>query len=806
MTTNLRFCRQTLGGAFFRRFLKEIRFHSRSFLLILVSLSISFSAAAQNSADNSDFSELNRVIQLEATDKNLPLLSIILVDENGVVWSGKAGSPGKGLKDVSGADITYKIGSVSKLFTDIAVMQFVEQGILDIDAPVTHYLPKFKPDNLYGVDITLRMLMSHSSGLVREPPVGNYFDPSEPSLEDTIDSLNKTTLVYEPGTKVQYSNAGIAVVGYVIQTIGGKPFASILNDKLLTKLGMSSSAFTPEENVLTNLPAAYMSTYQGTRPVAPTFELGIAPAGSMYSTMNDLARFMDALIKKGEGENGRILKASTLDQMWTPQTDILSGRDRSFGIGFSLSELDGEKSVEHGGAIYGFATQMKVLPGKKIGVAISTNLDMANGAVSRIADYALRILLATQNKENPPTFNSTTALPDNQAQRLIGTYKNDQSAIQIQRRFDDLYIERLGGLSLRLRASKADGSSIVIDGLPLYSEDLSFNGDSVTVFGDTYTKVENVMPDASEDRWAGLLGEYGFDHNILYIDERFGDLNALIEWGMEYPLEEISDGLFKFPPYGLYPNEHLTFLKSADGKVSGVSLNGIEFKRRSIGDVAGNVFKIKPVKPVPELTVAALLATPPHEDIPASNSDLVDITDYSETIKLDIRYASKDNFLDTPVYSSAKAFMQRPAAEALERIATQLKQKGYGLLVHDAYRPWYVTKIFWDATPAEGKDFVANPAEGSRHNRGAAVDLTLYDLKTGEPIEMVGVYDEMTERSYPHYPGGTTLQRWHRDLLRAAMQAEGFKVYPLEWWHFDFDGWEQFPLGNEVFENISANK
>ncbi len=795
---------------FLERFFGKIRIQSRLFLLILIGFNFSYHANAENiaknNADNSNFAELNRVIQHEAADKGLPLLSIALVDENGIVWSGKAGSEGKNLEGVNGNDITYKVGSVSKLFTDIAVMQYVEQGILDIDTPITSYLPNFRPENPFGTNITLRMLMSHSSGLVREPPVGNYFDPTEPSLVDTIYSLNNTTLVYEPGTKVQYSNAGIAVVGYVLEKISGKPFAALLKENLLAKLGMSNSAFTPDANVAQNLPAAYMSTYQGTRSIAPTFELGIAPAGSMYSTMSDLALFMEALIKKGEGENGRVLAPETLEKMWTPQTDILSGRARSFGIGFSLGELDGQKSVAHGGAIYGFATQMKVLPDRKIGVAISTNLDMANGVVSRIADHALRMLLAKQNGSPFPAYVSTLSLSTEQAERLKGTYKNDDATIQIGQRFDDLYIERVAGLSLRLRASKGAADSVVIDDPILYSEDVNFSDDGVTVFGATYQRTENAKPPAANDRWANLLGEYGFDHNILYITERFGSLTALIEWGMEYPLEEVGNGIFKFPPYGLYPNEHLTFLINPDGKVKAASLNGIDFNRRAVGDVAGNVFKIKPVKPIPELTTAALQATPPTEDIPASNADLVDITEYSSSIKLDIRYASKDNFLDTPVYSSARAFMQRPAAEALGRIAAKLRDKGYGLLVHDAYRPWYVTKIFWDATPPEGKDFVANPVEGSRHNRGAAVDLTLYDLKTGEPIEMVGLYDEMTERSFPHYPGGTTLQRWHRDLLRAAMEAEGFKVYQYEWWHFDFDGWEQFPLGNQVFENISNDK
>ncbi len=163
-----------------------------------------------------------------------------------------------------------------------------------------------------------------------------------------------------------------------------------------------------------------------------------------------------------------------------------------------------------------------------------------------------------------------------------------------------------------------------------------------------------------------------------------------------------------------------------------------------------------------------------------------------------------NDFLGTPVYSQARAFLQRPAADALLRVLQKLKPLGYGLLIHDAYRPWYVTKIFWDATPPEGKIFVADPAQGSRHNRGCAVDLTLYDLATGKPIEMPGTYDEMSPRSFPNYPGGTSLQRWHRDLLRRAMKSEAFAVYEAEWWHFDYQDWREYPILNVPFEKLDS--
>jgi D-alanyl-D-alanine dipeptidase len=150
--------------------------------------------------------------------------------------------------------------------------------------------------------------------------------------------------------------------------------------------------------------------------------------------------------------------------------------------------------------------------------------------------------------------------------------------------------------------------------------------------------------------------------------------------------------------------------------------------------------------------------------------------------------------------------MQRPAAEAVVRASQHLHTLGYGLLIHDSYRPWYVTKMFWEGTPPEKRIFVANPEQGSRHNRGCAVDLTLYDLKTGEQLRMTGGYDEMSERSYPFYPGGTAHERWHRDLLRRAMEAEGFTVYEEEWWHFDYKDWKQYPILNLTFEQLESSR
>jgi D-alanyl-D-alanine dipeptidase len=171
-------------------------------------------------------------------------------------------------------------------------------------------------------------------------------------------------------------------------------------------------------------------------------------------------------------------------------------------------------------------------------------------------------------------------------------------------------------------------------------------------------------------------------------------------------------------------------------------------------------------------------------------------------IKLDIRYAGANNFLGTAVYTQARAFLQRPAAEALVRAQHELEGSGFGLIIHDGYRPWYITKIFWNATPRAKKIFVANPAQGSKHNRGCAVDLSLYDLKTGQEVEMPSGYDEMTRRAYANYAGGTPEQRARRLLLRRAMVKQHFHVNPSEWWHFDYVDWKHYPILNTKFEDL----
>ncbi|MDQ3061755.1 MAG: serine hydrolase [Acidobacteriota bacterium] len=749
---------------------------------------------------------LDVFVRREMEDKQLPGISVALVDGSQMVWQQGYGFSDRKAKTPITADTVFRVGSVSKLFTDIAVMRLVEQGKLDLDAPVTNYLPDFKPRNAFGKFVTLRQLMSHRAGLVREPPVGSYFDSSNPTLGETIKSLNQTALVYAPETRTKYSNAGIAAVGYVLEKTQKQLFADYLKSTLLEPLEMKQSDFKPTPKITKKLARAQMWTVFGKTFDAPVFELGIAPAGSMYTTTGDLARFASALFAADNNSPGAILEKASLEQMWTPQfaaPDQKSG----FGLGFSLSELEGHRKVGHGGAIYGFSTQFSVLPDDKFGVIVVATEDFSNGVTSRIADTALKAMLAERENKSIPQPEITSPIDSDFAKKIAGRYTSGDKAFDLIERGDNLSILNVnGGFEARLRFL---GEALMVDDKFAFGTRIvpSSDGNSITVGNETFKRIPTGKPASVPDKWRGLIGEYGPDYDILYVFERDGKLWTLIEQFEFDPLEQVSDNIFKFPNRGLYDGEQLVFTRDANGRATQVVAANVTFKRRQVGPEEGaQQLRIQPLRPVSELLKEALAAQPPKETGDFRPTDLVELTKLDPTIKLEIRYATTNNFLGAVFYSQARAFLQRPAAESVARVNRKLREQGYGLLVHDAYRPWYVTKVFWDATPDDKKLFVADPSQGSRHNRGAAVDLTLYDLKTGKPVEMVGTYDETTDRSYPNYPGGTDLQRWHRELLRDTMESEGFTVYEAEWWHFDYQDWRSYRIGNVRFEDIVQKK
>ena len=175
----------------------------------------------------------------------------------------------------------------------------------------------------------------------------------------------------------------------------------------------------------------------------------------------------------------------------------------------------------------------------------------------------------------------------------------------------------------------------------------------------------------------------------------------------------------------------------------------------------------------------------------APDTVLVDALDVDSTLVLDIRYATPRNFTGRALYPVARCLLRPDVAARLARVQERLRAEGLGLAVFDCYRPLSIQRALWDLVPDER--YVANPAKGSRHNRAAAVDLTLVDA-AGAQLPMPSEYDEFTPRSHRDYTGGEEAARANRERLERAMADEGFVGLPTEWWHFDAPGWERYPV------------
>jgi CubicO group peptidase (beta-lactamase class C family)/D-alanyl-D-alanine dipeptidase len=736
---------------------------------------------------------LESEVAYHLNSKNIPAITIALIDDQNTIWTNQHPTRDPILIGNVNADTIYRVGSISKTFTALAVMQAVERGALSLDEPISKYVPEFKPAG--GETITLRQVLAHRAGLVRETPVGSYADRSNPSLRDGVLSLNAIKLLHEPGKVTNYSNAGYALAGRALEIATGQRFADLMREQVFKPLNMqhSSFQFADVQNRKHFLVPGKMWTAFEKESPAPLFDLAKAPAGNMYSSANDLAKFISWMFRGDD----QTLSQKSLTEMMKVQFPTTAGRSQ-FGLGLIQTDIDGQRCVGYGGLAYGYGSQFWMLPEHKLGVVVLIAKDFTQGLADDLAQNALRQMLAAKQGKPVPQTARREPIPSDIGQAWAGRYSvihpvNADIELEWTGSRLRMWVLR-GGVPMDLALVN---NEFVTDSCVNIGTRVQRMGDDRLMIGDrVFRRRPEKKPEPVADKWARYIGEYGWDHLKVMIFERERSLYAMIGGTLYYPLTEKSDQEFQFPNHGLLAHARLTF-ESKDGKrFHQFNVDGVVFPRRWFPEDGGQVFQIQPERPVDVLMKEALAATPPRHQGEFNSPDLVDLATLDPTIKFDIRYATNDNFLGVPVYPIAKALLQRPAAAALRQAHKSLEKDGFGLLIHDAYRPWHVTKVFWDATPQLHKIFVADPANGSRHNRGCAVDLTLYDLASGQPIIMPGGYDEFSDRSYPLYPGGTSLQRWHRDRLKRAMHEQGFMVYEAEWWHFDFRDWKKYPVLN----------
>lgn len=554
----------------------------------------------------------------------------------------------------------------------------------------------------------------------------------------------------------------------------GTSFEQAVQALVFEPLGLRDSGFEDRADLLARTALGSLPGWDGVAVVDPGHRLAAGPHVNLRASAADLARF-------GAGWFAHAARPLV-------QTAALESVP-----GCTVSRSGGSLRLGARGFVHGAATELAVLPREGLAVAVSTTCDGAEEAAALLVDRALHAALALRTGRPIDPYVAPQPVGAWAARRLAGRYRAGSAWFDLRERGGELLLEPGEGAATRLRWR----------GRLLVGHDASVARTTVLQPMDENTMRHREMdwvrgplvvpPDCPPDL-EPFLGEYGEVHAPLVVYEDGGRLGVLFERRIRcLPVREGGDN-FRVTG-GPHDGQSLAFARDPAGAVVAVAVDGARLARRP--EPPARKFRITPLRPVAELREAIRDAVPPVQPRGLRASELVDLRGLDPTLRFDVRYATEDNFVGTPVYDVPGAMLQRPAAEALLAVHRSLARHGLGLCVFDGYRPWRVTKLFWEATPPELREFVADPASGSRHNRGCAVDLSLCDLATGELVDMPSDFDEFTWRAYSAYPGGTERQRWHRELLRTAMEPHGFAVIDSEWWHFDFQSWREYPVLDE---------
>ena len=300
-----------------------------------------------------------------------------------------------------------------------------------------------------------------------------------------------------------------------------------------------------------------------------------------------------------------------------------------------------------------------------------------------------------------------------------------------------------------------------------------------------------------------ILGMYYGNGELFLLRENKGEVELVYRFGQKdytfagsniYPLYKEHFDSYTINESG--PLNHLDAAvrieRSREGYGVSCSVGGNRYSRRFFAGENGKPFRFAVGGDWQELKNAANAAVMPANLGAGQQAQLVNLAQAVPGIKLDLRYAGADNCFGNVLNDDARAFLDVEAAAALNTVQLNLAQYGYGLLVWEAYRPWSVSKLAYDALPPENKSMLPAPEVGFSHNTGRSVDVSLYSLATGESVDMISDFDEPSIRQYAGFAGGTELERYRRDLLRTQMQLAGFTASDMEWWHFDYGDTKAF--------------
>lgn len=294
-----------------------------------------------------------------------------------------------------------------------------------------------------------------------------------------------------------------------------------------------------------------------------------------------------------------------------------------------------------------------------------------------------------------------------------------------------------------------------------------------------------------------ILGMYYGNGEMFLLRENNGEVELVYRFGQNdytfagsnvYPLYKEHFDSYTINESG--PLNHLDAAvrieRSREGYGVSCSVGGNRYSRRFFAGENGRPFRFATASDWQALKTAADAAVMPAQLGTGQQAQLVDLAQAVPGLKFDLRYAQADNCFGQALTDDQRAFLDADAAQALAQAQQYLKPYGYGILVWEAYRPWSVSKLAYDALPADKKSMLPAPEVGFSHNTGRSIDVSLYLLANGENAGMISGFDEPSVRQYASFAGGTTLERYRRDLLRSAMQMAGFTASETEWWHFDY--------------------
>lgn len=477
-------------------------------------------------------------------------------------------------------DSAFRVGSISKLFTAIGVMQLVEAGKMQLDDPISEEVLPWNPYPQHP-PVTLRQLLSHRSGIQREPTVGGYLDGSQPGLNATVQSSRSCVLTLVPGEKTHYSNLGPSIAGYWIQEVAQMPFESYQQSRLLEPLGMKDSfwrsGITTRNRVLTGHMRVTDSHGGWTRRVAPAFELGTIPAGNLYSTAEDLARFASALLRGGSP----ILQPTSLEEMWRALPNNIRTGAVNYGLGFQLGTFQNHRTVGHTGSVYGFTSSLLVLPDDQLAVVVLANEDLVSGRVRTMSETALSLLLEWKN--GVPSIQTQISSGGANLNPLVGDFESPSLWAHFAMQGGKLKGE-ISGQEVIVESNGADLATV--ESRWHHQARLEIrkqpNGrvSGFLLDGEEFVRV---APDVGQmpQPWWRLLGSYGPEWAPIVITERHGHLYAMTENLLDYRLTPVNRNVCAISA-GLYADEQLIFLTDANDEVKAINFANMILSRRKV--------------------------------------------------------------------------------------------------------------------------------------------------------------------------------------------------------------------------------